>query len=123
MTVSLKPDSHGSAGAGSPASAIGWTTSPFSVRHEAFAVHYLQDHLVDVHRVGVAGGVVELPDLGRADGRILADRLHPELRFGDIVDDVAEERLGGPFELVALGVVAHAHLLDQSQRPRHRLRR
>ena len=50
------------------------------VEHESLAVHHLEDHLVDVHRVRVGGGVVELPDLGRADRRVLGDRLHPHLR-------------------------------------------
>ena len=34
--------------------------------------------LVDVHRVGVGGRVVELPDLGVADARVLGHGIHPQ---------------------------------------------
>ena len=93
--MSLKPVSHGSGGV-CPVELDRLDHLPVSVRHESLAVHHLEDHLVDVHRVGVAGGVVELPDLGRTDGRVLGHRLHPQLRFGDVVHDGAEERLDGP---------------------------
>ena len=53
---------------GLPASWTGWMTSPLSRQGEALPVDDLEGDLVDVHRVGVGGGVVELPDLGGAHG-------------------------------------------------------
>jgi hypothetical protein len=40
---------------------------PIFVEDEALAVHDLEHDFVDVHRVGIRGGVVDLPALGRAD--------------------------------------------------------
>jgi len=45
-------------------------------------VHHLERNLVDVNRVGVHGHVVDLPDLGRADGRVGGDGVHPHLGHG-----------------------------------------
>src|ERR687898_565322 len=40
------------------------------VHDDVLAVHHLEVHLVDVHGVGVLRRVVELPHLGRTDGRV-----------------------------------------------------
>src|SRR4029453_18007531 len=37
------------------------------VQDKALAVHHLEHHFMDVHRVRVGGGVVELPNLGHTD--------------------------------------------------------
>ena len=61
MTVSLKPVSHGSGGIG--VGARNDLNGPVSfVDKDRLAVDDLEEHLVDVHGVGVNGGVVELPD-------------------------------------------------------------
>ena len=74
MTVSLKPVSQALV-AGARRQLNGWTTSSPSA--PALPVDDLELDLVDVDRVGVRGEVVDLPDLGRADGRVLGDRVHP----------------------------------------------
>ena len=76
MTVSLNPDSHSSGPLGvEPGST--WTVAAVSSMMMPLAVDHLEQHLVHVHRVGVAGGVVELPELGGAHRRVLRDRLGP----------------------------------------------
>src|SRR6266545_7663048 len=47
---------------------------------ERLSVHHLEHHLVDVDRVRVLREVPELPDLGRADRRVLGDGIHPHPR-------------------------------------------
>jgi hypothetical protein len=78
MTVSLKPVSHGSGRHrhADPRDRLHDLSS--SSDEDVLAVRPPRRHLVDVHRVGVAGGVVELPDLGRAHRRVLGDRVHPQ---------------------------------------------
>src|SRR5687768_8728220 len=93
------------------------------IEDEALAVDDLEDDLVDVHRVGVASGVVELPDFGRADFRVLGDALHPQLRGRDARFDNPEQRFDGSLELAAVRVAPRAHLLDKGEWARHGLRR
>src|SRR5918995_1561876 len=86
------------------------------VHDDVLAVHHLEVHLVDVHGVGVLRRVVELPHLGRTDGRVLAHRVHPQPLGphprGDvwIAGDGAEQGLGG-------AVVERRRLLEQGQPP------
>ena len=67
--MSLGPVSQGSGGRGRRRSSI------------VCAVDHLEGDLVDVDRVGVRGEVVDLPDLGRPDGRVLGDRVVPPSGF------------------------------------------
>ena len=60
MTVSLKPDPHGSGGR---------DDLVVSVQRETFVIRNLED-FKDVHRVGVAGSVVHFPDLGHPEGGV-----------------------------------------------------
>ena len=76
MTVSLQPRLPWlGRRSRTPSSWTGWTTLSSSSTLDRLAVDDLEDDLVDVHRVGVGGGVVELPDLGVADRRVLRDRV------------------------------------------------
>ena len=68
MTVSLKPDPHGSGGR---------DDLVVSVQRETFVIRNLEDDFKDVHRVGVAGSVVHFPDLGHPEGGVLGYRVHP----------------------------------------------
>ena len=77
MTVSLKPVLPGLRRAWVAVELDRLDDLAVLVQDEALAVDDLEGDLVDVHRVGVGGGVVELPDLGGADGRVLGDRVHP----------------------------------------------
>ena len=44
---------------------------------QRLSAYHFERHLVDVHRMRVHGGVVELPDLSVTDSRILRDDIHP----------------------------------------------
>src|SRR6266545_3085756 len=93
------------------------------VQHEALAVHDLEGDLVDVHRMGVGGGVVDLPDLGCTDGGVLGYRVHPLALRPHPGSDRAEERLDRALDLLSLLVGTLARFLDQRQLPRDRRRR
>ena len=105
MTVSLTPVSPGSAGMG--AVELDRQGDLLAVEDEALAVDDLEGDLVDVHRVRVGGGVVDLPDLGRADGRVLGHRIHPlALDPALRAVDRAEERLDGALDRLVVRVEA-----------------
>ena len=48
-----------------------------ATEEQALAVDHLEGQLVDVHRVRVGGGVVDLPNLGVADPGVLGHLIHP----------------------------------------------
>lgn len=70
---------------------------------QAFAIDDLEDGFVDVHRVSICSGVVDLPDLGRPDRRVLGDSIHPLVRR-DIPVSVhgTEQRLDRALDLLLL---------------------
>ncbi len=85
------------------------------VHDDVLATHHLEGQLVDVHRVRVRRGVVQLPHLGGAHRGVLGDRVRPQALGEDPRGEVgvaghgAEQRLGGPVEEGRL-------LLEQGQR-------
>ena len=104
MTVSLTPVSHGSAGVGVDPGSNLHRLDRF-VHDDVLAVDHLEGDVVDVHRVGVLGGVVELPYLDGASVRVLGERVHPFVRGPHPGGDVGvachrtEHGLGGAVEV------------------------
>ena len=124
MTVSLKPVSHGSGRQSDGAIELdGLGDLTLRVQDETLAVDDFEGDLVDVHRVGIGSGVVDLPDLGRADGRVLGHRVHPLALRPHTGGHGAEERLDGALDLLPFLVGALACFLDQRQLPRDHRRR
>ena len=79
---------------------------------------------MDVYGVRVCCGVVDLPDLGVADVRVLGDLVSPETPIGvAVVGDNPQQCLDGALDLVAVGVEADACLLDERQPSRQALAR
>src|SRR4029453_4928689 len=71
---------------------------------EGLPLEHLEQDLVDVDRVGVLGEVVQLPDLGRAQCRVLGDPIVPPERDALVAGNRPQECKAWP-ERLALGAV------------------
>ena len=87
---------------------------------DVLAVEDLEGQLVDVHRVSVSGGVVELPHFGRADRWVLGDRVRPRSLCPHSRRDVGIACHGAEQGLGRGVVEERRRLLEQGQPAGHR---
>src|SRR5574337_75510 len=90
---------------------------PF-VDEDVLAIDDLEGDLVHVDRMGVAGRIVELPELGGADSGVFGHRVRPRKPSRKSGKDFAKHGFHRAFDQLSLGVVPRARFFNERERSR-----